>query len=131
MAQQFEDIKIRSFDVTSSRSLDPKSELMELVFVLSAAAPEEWADRFNASWKCQIYSMKREANISGQKLYIRCVPEELETDHLPEINSVIADTNVFYCDLLNKRQRTEETRVANERRKQAKLDDLKHRLKFD
>jgi hypothetical protein len=131
MAKQFEDIKIRSLDVTSSRSIDSQSELMELVFALSASAPQEWAHRFNVSWKHQMYSLKREASVSGGRLYIRCLPEEFETDHLPQINSVIAETNIFYRDFFNKQQKAEEIRAANEARKQAKLDDLKHRLKFD
>lgn len=69
---------------------DPNMALFNIVLNLSASAPYEWADYFNAGWQQHIYMMKRRASVSGRRLTIDCVPDELEKDHIPELTKIIA-----------------------------------------
>lgn len=43
-----------------------------------------------------MYMMKRRASVSGDGLEIICMPDELEKNHLPELNKIIAETNAAY-----------------------------------
>jgi hypothetical protein len=126
----FEDIKIVSFDEKETRS-DPNSALMHVVLNLSESVPYEWSRYFNQRWDSHFYMMKRRASISGRRLEIYCVPDELQKHHIPELNKVIAETNQAYRQYLGRVQQDEEARAAREAAEKAKLAEIKKNLKFD
>ncbi|MAS05275.1 MAG: hypothetical protein CL534_11395 [Ahrensia sp.] len=94
MSSEFEDIKIVSFDEKASGPSGFGS-LMKLILRLSAVVPSEWADFFNLAWQRHIYMMKRDVAAYGDAIEILCAPDELESDHLPEIKGPI-----YVCDPL-------------------------------
>ncbi len=100
MSEEFKDIRIIGMDDKASNRPDPKMALFDIVLNLSESAPYEWEDYFNSRWQQHLYMMKRTASVSGRRLTIYCVPDELEKDHIPELNKVIAETNQRYREYL-------------------------------
>lgn len=131
MITEFEDIKIVSLDDKASYKSDPSSALMHVVLSLSASAPHEWSNYFNQRWRQQFYMMKRNASVSGKRLEIYCVPDDLQNDHIPELNKVIAETNHAYRQHLAHTQQKAATQAAAEAAEREKLASIKAGLKFD
>ncbi|KNH27953.1 hypothetical protein [Pseudomonas farris] len=131
MMTEFEDIKIVSLDDKASYKSDPSSALMHVVLSLSASAPYEWSNYFNQRWLQQFYMMKRNASVSGKRLEIYCVPDDLQNDHIPELNKVIAETNHVYRQHLAHTQKKAATQRAAEAAEREKLASIKAGLKFD
>jgi hypothetical protein len=75
--------------------------------------------------------MKRDASVSGNRLQIECMPEEVKPDHLPEANKVIAETNRAYRSHWEQQQRQKQIWAEAEKQRQAELANLKKDLKFD
>ena len=130
MTEQFEDIKITSLDESASRP-SGQGALMCLVLRLSQTAPSYWAQFFNETWKQQLYAMKRRAAVSGSRLEIICMPDELDVDHLPELKKVIAEANQAYRAHAANEQRRQEQEAAEHRRQKEALAKLNKTLKFD
>lgn len=130
MSNNFEDIKIIAFDDKATYRSDPNSALMHVVLNLSASAPYEWSNYFNQRWKSHLYMMKRNASVSGKRLEIYCVPDELQKDHIPELNKVIAETNQAYRQYLVQAKREADAQAEREAAEKAKLAEIKSNLKF-
>ncbi len=131
MNKDFEDIQIIAMDEEASYKPDPSMALFNIILKLSSSAPYEWSDYFNDRWKQHIYMMKRDASVSGNRLTIYCVPDELEKDHIPELNKVITETNSKYRAYYNDKK-SENERLENESKKDKQaLKDLSKNLKLD
>uniref|UniRef100_E6VP05 Uncharacterized protein n=1 Tax=Rhodopseudomonas palustris (strain DX-1) TaxID=652103 RepID=E6VP05_RHOPX len=130
MAETFTGIKIKELDDAAS---GPSGEgaLHRLVLKLSHRAPGLWADYFNRAWNQHIYMMKRRAAVFGDTLEIICMPDELEKDHVPELNKVMAETNEAYKRYIADRERTRQAEEERAKRQKQELSELKSRLKFD
>jgi len=131
MAQAFQDIRIESFDDQLSYKLDKDSAIVRMTFVLTSAAPVDWSNYFNQAWDHHIYMMKRRARVIGQRLYVDCVPDEFEREHLPELKKVFDETNRAYAAHHAQVQAREQAAADREAAEKAKLADLKKNLKFD
>lgn len=131
MKHIFEDIKIVEMDENASYKSEPSTKMMHIIFILSESAPYDWAEYFNDRWKQNFYMMKRAAYVSGKRLEIYCVPEELQQYHIPQLKKVIAETNSAYRAHLEQTQRITAEREATEANERAKLADLKSQIKFD
>jgi hypothetical protein len=130
VAKTFTDIKIKELDDAASGP-SGQGALVRLVLRLSHSAPARWAAYFNERWQQAIYMSKRHARVFGDKLEITCMPYELERDHLPELNKVIAETNEAYRGYFAKQERERDLQEEAEKRQKQELSDLKGRLKFD
>jgi hypothetical protein len=75
--------------------------------------------------------MKRRASVSGDRLEIICMPDELQADHLSELNKVIAETNEAFKKYDADRKRAKQAEDEHAKRQKQELSDLKRRLKFD
>lgn len=124
----FEDITILGIDDKFSSRPDSSSALFDVALKLSASVPWEWANYFNERWGQEFYMMKRHARASGSRITITCVPDELEQDHLPHLNSVIAETNKAFRAHIAKSQAREETRKQRESEDAKMLSELGSRL---
>ncbi|MBX3628045.1 MAG: hypothetical protein KF892_23755 [Rhizobacter sp.] len=131
MAQEFVDIKISAFDDQSSHRVDPRSAIVRMVLELSSSAPPEWSRYFNERWEQNFYMMKRRAHVSGRRLEIECVPEELESDHLPQLKKIISETNQAYRQYHAARQQQREAEEARKEADSAKMSEFKKKLSFD
>ncbi len=130
MTQEFEDIRIVSMDEGSSHWPNPRVVMYNIVLNISGSAPYEWATYFNQRWKQHIYMGKASARVSGRKLHIYCIPDELEKEHIPELNKIIFETNNSYRTFLAARIQQEATRKAHEIAEKDKLKSIKNNLKF-
>jgi hypothetical protein len=130
VAEIFTDIKIKALDDAASGPFG-EGALMRLVLRLSQSAPGPWSEYFNERWAGHIYGAKRRAAVFGDKLEIVCMPDELESDHLPELNNVIAETNEAYKKYIADRYRERQLEEQRMKRQAQELSDLKGRLKFD
>ncbi|MFH1493751.1 MAG: hypothetical protein ABIG70_03020 [Pseudomonadota bacterium] len=130
MMNEFEDIKIVSMDDAASHRPDPSMAMFNIFLNLSSSAPSEWAKYFNQRWQQHIYMLKRKANVSGRKLEIYCVPEELEKDHIPELNKVISETNNAYRAFHINQIQQEAAQKAQEIAEREQLKSIKNNLKF-
>lgn len=130
MSSEFEYIKIVSFDDEATYKTEPSSALVNAVLNLSASPPSDWANYFNERWKQHFYMMKRNAQVSGNRIEVYCVPDELQ-NLIVELNKVIAETNQAYAQYMMKMQQKavqESAEVATEREH---LAQIKSTLKFD
>ena len=130
MSKEFEDIRIISMDDAASRRTDPNLALVNIVLNLSSSAPHEWASYFNQLWQQHIYMMKRKAQVSGKRLEIYCVPDELQENHIPELNKVINETNVAYKTYLSNQAQQKAVKDAQEAAEREHLKRIKDNLKF-
>lgn len=130
MTTEFEPIKIVSFDNKATYKTDPSSALVNAVLNLSASAPADWANYFNERWKQHFYMMKRNAHVSGSRLEVYCVSDELQ-NLIVEFNKVIAETNQAYMQHLAKLHQDAERQKASEAADREQLAQIKGRLKFD
>jgi len=131
MTIQFQEIRITGIDEQASGEGDRNSQLVNIVLTLSARAPHEWANYFNVHWEQHFYMMKRKAWVSGSRLTINCLPEELEKDHLPELRKVVAESNTAYQEHLNKQQQSADREVQRAEAQRAEIEKLKKNIKFD
>lgn len=130
MAKEFEDIRITGMDDAASHRPDPKMAMFNVVLTLSSPAPIEWSDYFNRKWEQHFFMKKRNASVSGQKLEIYCVPDELEKDLIPELNKIISETNNAYRTYQIQQIQQESARKAQEVAEREKLKSIKNNLKF-
>ena len=130
MTQEFEDIRIVSMDEGSSHWPNPRVTMYNIVLNLSGSASYEWATYFNQRWEQHIYMGKASARVSGRKLQIYCVPDELEKEHMHELNKIIFETNNAYRIFLTARIQQEATRKAQEIAERDKLKSIKNKLNF-
>lgn len=130
MAVEFENIKITGVDAAASGGSDGSSALVDVVLTLSKNTPADWASYFNSRWEQQIYMMKRRARVSGGRLTIHCVPDELEKDHLPELKKIADETNQRYKEHLAQKERDDQREQERADAQKAELDKLNN-IKFD
>jgi len=130
VADTFTDIKIKELDDAASGP-SGQGALMRLVLRLSESAPGPWSQYFNQAWQQHIYMMKRRASVSGDRLEITCMPDELQSDHLPELSKVIAQTNAAYGAHAAEQSRLRQQAADEAKRQKDELSSLKGKLKFD
>jgi len=130
MTNQFDDIKIASLDDSASGSTDPTTGLRRIVLNLSAPVPPEWASDFNDRWKSHFYQRKRNARVDGNRLEISCKDGELESDHFPEIERIIEQSNHAYRKFVTKKRQDEEAEAAKVAADKEKLKALKNNIKL-
>ncbi len=130
MADIFKDIKIASLDYNASGP-SGQGSLMRLVLRLSQSAPSRWSQHFNQSWQQHLYMQKRHAAVSGDKLEIVCMMDELERDHLPEVKKIIAATNEAYGAYAKEQDHLQRQAEEDSMRQKEELASLKKRLKLD
>jgi hypothetical protein len=131
MADQFTDIKIVSLDDDASRP-SVEHALFRVVLKLSQRAPSEWAEYFNQAWRKHSYGLKwRRATVFGDTLEVICMPNELQTDHIPELKKVILDTNEEYKKHAADQERIGRAQEERVQRQKQELSELRGRLKFD
>lgn len=131
MKSDFKDIKILSIDVDASRAGDESPIMVWVVFRLSSVAPSLWEDYFNNSWREHWYGFKRRAFVSGACLDIYCVPDEIKTDHLPELKRVIAKTNAWYRQAMTNAQKDAEVRTSEVELFRTKLREMNDNLDYE
>jgi hypothetical protein len=130
---QFENIKLTGFDKDGThRAGDPQAtELWNVWLTLSAAPPREWIEIFDQEWRSRIYSMKQSATVAGSSIIIKCGLDDVENDHVPQLQEALKLANERYRDSLDRKEEQEARRSEQQDKDAAELDDLERRLKFE
>jgi hypothetical protein len=131
MTAAFTPIKIIGLNNQASGSSDEGADMMRVVLDLSEQAPPDWAEYFNHRWKQHIYMKKSRAQVSGKRLEIDCISDDLEKTHLPELRTVFEETNAAYATFYSKREAALQAEQAKRNAEAAKLAEMKKIIKFD
>jgi hypothetical protein len=131
MTNTFVPIKLTGLNASASRPSERGSAMTVVVLDLSDRAPPEWSDYFNAAWQQHIYSMKRRAHVSGARLEIDCELSELESDHIPELQKIMDETNMEYAKFALGRDKAAKAEQAQKDARTAQLGELAKKIKFD
>jgi hypothetical protein len=130
MSQTFTDLAIVGLDDEASFKSDLAKNLFDVHLALSATPPREWAAHFDRRWITVLYRLKRRAWVSGNRIVIHCVPEEIEEDHLPQLKRAVAETNHEYRKYAEARASQQRQQQDHEQHTKEKLKALKGRLDF-
>lgn len=130
MAEKFEDIKITGVDTTNSGGNDGSSDLVDIVLTLSKSVSADWGSLFDSLWKQHIYMMRRPVRVSGSRMTIHCVPDELEKYHLSELKEITTKTNQKYKEYLAQRERDTQWERERAEAQKATIDKLNN-INFD
>ena len=122
MSTPFENITITGID--KERSQHVEGSIFRVYLPLSSVVPGGWPDVFEGVWHHTFYSMKREAGVEGDALWIECVLDEMKTDHLPELKKAVEETNTRYKDLLRQQDREQEQQQRRDQDNRKTLDGL-------
>ena len=131
MAIDFAAIKITGLNDEASGPSEQGAAMTRVVLELSASAPAEWSSYFNQRWQQHIYTMKRRAHVSGSRLEIDCVLDELEADHLPELCNVVAETNKEYAKYHAAKNAAQAAEKQRREAEAERLAQLKKNINFD
>lgn len=127
---EFEPIKLKKVIDEQSRRYEDTA-LYEIVIELSARAPQLWQDIFNNLWQRHFYMQKRNACANSYSITIRCLPDELKQSHVPELKSVVDQTNTEYQSHLLQKAQHEAALEAEAVAEKEKLKKLSDDISFD
>ncbi|MQY74059.1 MAG: TIR domain-containing protein [Clostridia bacterium] len=126
----FEDIKILEIDDSKSYKPDPKKLLYNIYMKLSASAPLEWQQIFEAERRFPRHPMWRNAWLEGDHIVIHCVPDEIEKYHAKDLMEDVDNSNSKYRKYLMEEAQKEAKKVEQEISERDKLKELKQRIRF-
>jgi hypothetical protein len=129
MENQFTDLTITG--VNKDRSEQVQGAFYRIFLQLSAHPPGAWAQLFDGLWLHTLYSMKRRAGISGDEVWIECVPEEIKQYHLSELKKVVSQTNNEYKIWVQRQESQRKQVEAQEHRQREQLGRDLDGLDFD
>ena len=71
--------------------------IFDVYLDLSETPPSGWSRRFAEAWRSALYSMKRNARVEGNRIVVRCPPDEIATDHRSHLIEAVAEANRRYA----------------------------------
>lgn len=92
--------------------------------------PSGWIGLFDQLWSRHIYMMKRRAHATTRHIIVRCMPEELNAQHIPELKRVMAETDEAYRRAVAASNRTKQQQEDEKNRFRQQLDDVADNLKL-
>jgi hypothetical protein len=130
VSSEFKDITITGLATERTRQSDRAEGLRHMFLKLSVQPAAEWAQIFKAERQFPRHNTWRKAWIEGDSIVVDCVPEELETHHLKDLQVDLANTNLKYRDYLAKVEAQDRREQEAQAKENERLEDLKGRLKF-
>jgi hypothetical protein len=127
---KFEDITIIGVDKNRLYRPDPKKELYNVYFELSAVPPSEWVQIFDGERRFPRHTMWRRAWIEGKHVVVHCCLDEIKSYHLRDLKEDVATSNKKYREYLHRlalEEMKEQKRVEEERKS---IDDALKGLDF-
>ncbi len=139
--EHFNDIKIKCIDKEACYKSDEYENHFEIRLRLSSPAPLVWSSCFEVGWKSCIYTKKLKVdlfsdyrkpklNLSIDYIDIECIPDDLDSVHLPEINRVIDEANRKYKNHLKERAAIKKRKQEEDEKAKEKINALVSRIKF-
>ena len=132
MRDGFEDIRISGIDEQRSGRRHPQQDaLVEIALTLSKSPPGAWGEYFGEAWRRRAYACKQHVEAIGRHIFVFCVPEDLERDHLPKLRDTIEETNQAYRRLHEEQVAITEAARARDAATKAEIQGLSKSIAFD
>jgi len=120
--KSFQSLKIVRLAIESCHAT--KGDLVRIYFQLSEPPPLGWAYIFTTVWRSMVYPMKRQTGVERDALWIECVPSEIATCHLRQLEYAVAQTSAIYCKEAQEQARDELSRAEQNAQIRLKLEEL-------
>jgi hypothetical protein len=121
-----QDLRITGLDTERSHAI--AGALVRIYFQLSEPPPLGWSYIFTTVWQAVAYPLKRQAGMEGDAIWIDCIPEEIGTYHIKQLESAVAQANAKYRDGA-RQQRLKTNRQAElDVQLRSRLEDLSRTL---
>jgi hypothetical protein len=120
--KSFQSLKIVRMAIESCHAT--KGDLVRIYFQLSEPPPLGWGYIFTTVWRSMVYPMKRQTGVERDAIWIDCVPNEIATCHLKQLEYAVAQTSAIYCKEAQEQARDELSRAEQHARIRLKLEEL-------
>ena len=127
----FEDIRILDLDVSKTTWSRVHDSMRIVYFKLSAAPPDlVWVRYFFEERESRVMLRRGGFWLEGAWISLDCVPKEIETYHVPDIQPSIEYANRKYREHLAARKAEQDQAHHAERKDLEELEKVRKRLKF-
>jgi hypothetical protein len=92
--KSFQGLKI--IGLATERCYKLKEPLVRMYFQLSEPPPLGWSYIFTTIWRSLAYPTKRQTGVEMDAIWIDCIPEEVETNHIRQLEDALTQTNDIY-----------------------------------
>jgi len=127
----FKDITVTGIDSDKLYKPDPKKELYNVYFTLSAQPPREWVQIFEAERRFPRHTMWRHAWIEGHYIGVNCCLDEVKKYHSNDIKQDVVNTNQKYREYLQQQAIKEQKQMLKEEEEKREIKDALEGLDFD
>jgi hypothetical protein len=127
---QFEDLKIVSYDPAKVRASRHGGGLRQMPLLLSGSPPAGWAPLLESEYANSLSGNKRSISVEGLYIYVDCVPEELAAI-LEDLKPMVSKTNEEYKAEQVRLAARQKIRDAEAAAVKQRLEHVKGKLKFD
>ena len=124
--KSFQDLWITGLDTERSHAIG--GALVRIYFQLSTPPPLGWSYMFTTTWQAVEYPLKRQVGVEGDVIWIECIPEELGTHHIEQLESAVAQTNAKYRDGTRQRVLNASRQAELDFQLRSRLEDLRRTL---
>ncbi len=131
MEIDFVDIKIVSLEDELTVESPNNPALRYIYLKLSQTPPPLWQKYFTESRKVARHTKWRHIWIDRKFFVVECVPEEIETHHLPDLKKDVGYANAKYREYLQHQVRTDYRNEQTQSIERDRLREMKGRLNFD
>lgn len=131
MEIDFVDIKIVSLEDELTVESPNNPALRYIYLKLSQTPPPLWQKYFAESRKVARHTKWRHIWIDRKFFVVECVPEEIETHHLPDLKKDVAYANAKYREYFQHQARMEHRSAHTQSMERDRLREMKGRLNFD
>ncbi len=100
--------------------------MARIYFKLSEPPPVGWSYIFTTVWQALNYPLKCHAEVEVDKgaLWIECVPEDVVTHHIRQLEEAVAQTNATYCEQARRQAFMARRQAESDADFRAKLEDV-------
>jgi hypothetical protein len=127
----FEDVKILDLDVSRTTWSRVHDSMRIVYFKLSAAPPDlVWVRYFFEERESRVMLRRGGFWLEGAWISLDCLPKEIESHHMPDIQQSVAYANRKYREHLETRRAEQERAHHAERKDLDELEQVRKRLKF-
>jgi endo-1,4-beta-mannosidase len=107
----------------------PNSNLSNIVLTIAPEPDNQWVLMFEQFYQHLFSTTKRKVSISGNKLTVTCLDEELQAQ-ITQLQSVFRKTNTAYAAHMEETEMQARRDAADAIAERQRLADLANKLKF-
>lgn len=105
-----------------------KDDLVRVYFKLSEPPPLGWSYIFTTVWRSLEYPLKRQTGVERDAIWLECIPSEVATGHLQQLEEAVAQTCAIYRREAQEQARDQVRRAQLHAELRSKLEALNQSL---